>query len=74
MKNTYYLDFVPVSPDRETICIPFKATSYQVDKLAYVLSFIFKHSRYSSVVIEMVSGDAFERVVTLDFPLAKEDF
>lgn len=72
MKNKYYLYFVPVSLDRETISLPFVATSYQVNKLAYVLSLVFKYSQYSSVCIDAVQGDSFERVVMLDFPNAKE--
>ena len=72
MKNKYFVHFVPVSLDREAISLPFVATSYQVNKLAYVLSLVFRYSQYSSIGIYQVKGSDSERVAVLDFPNAKE--
>lgn len=73
MKNKYRVNFFPVSFDREVVGLPFVATSYQVNKLAYVLSLVFKYSQYSMICINKEYLDGrLETVVTLDFPNAKE--
>lgn len=73
MKNNYRVNFFPVSFDREVVGLPFVATSYQVNKLAYVLSLVFKYSQYSMICINKEYPDGrLETVVTLDFPNAKE--
>lgn len=73
MKNNYRVNFFPVSFDREVVSLPFVATSYQVNKFAYVLSLIFKYSRYSMICINKEYPDGrLETVVMLDFSNAKE--